>query len=165
MIHALIECLSTGSADEETPTARRHREILARFEDLLQADLFLSTSEICAALGVAERTLRECCRKHLGMGPSRYRRLSRMQQVRRALRCIDPWAASAFEVAKRYGSSRSRPLCGQLSSPLRRISFNHFAAATWRGSAQFGPTACEISVTRGHSSTNGRGDVLSMQIN
>jgi hypothetical protein len=63
LIHALIECLSTGLADEETPTARRHREILARFEDLLQADLFLSTSEICAALGVAERTLRECCRK------------------------------------------------------------------------------------------------------
>jgi len=37
------------------------------------------------------------------MGPSHYRHLHRLQQVHRALRSIDPRAASVFEVARRYG--------------------------------------------------------------
>ena len=103
LIHALLECLPAGSADEESPTARRHRAILARFEDLLQAEPLAQISEFCAALGISERMLRECCNKHLGMGPSRYRDLRRMQQVHRALRSMDPPAASVLAVASRYG--------------------------------------------------------------
>jgi AraC-like DNA-binding protein len=78
LIHALVDCLSAGSIDEETPTARRHRSILTRFEDLLHAQAFPGMTEICATLGVSERMLREACGKYLGMGPSRYRRLRRM---------------------------------------------------------------------------------------
>ena len=37
LLDALIECLSEG-AEEETATDRRHRDILARFEDLLVAE-------------------------------------------------------------------------------------------------------------------------------
>ena len=37
LLGALIECLSEG-AEEETATDRRHRDILARFEDLLVAE-------------------------------------------------------------------------------------------------------------------------------
>jgi AraC-like DNA-binding protein len=103
LIHALIECLSAGSAEEETPAARRHRAIPARFEDLLLAEPFPQITEICAALDVSARMLRECCKKHLGMGPGRYRRLRRMQRVHCALRNRDPRAASVVEVASRYG--------------------------------------------------------------
>jgi AraC-like DNA-binding protein len=128
LIHALIECLSAGPADAETPTAGRHRGILARFEDLLKAERFPRIIEICAALGVSERTLGECCKKHLGIGPSRYRRLRRMEQVHRALRSIDPRATSVFEVARRYGirdlgrfAAGYRTLYGELpSGTLRR---------------------------------------------
>ena len=103
LIHALLECLPAGSADEESPTARRHRGILARFEDLLQAEPLAPISEFCTALGISERMLCECCNKHLGMGPSRYRNLHRLQQVHRALRSMDPPAASVLAVASRYG--------------------------------------------------------------
>ena len=128
LIHALIECLSAGSADEETPTALRHRGILARFEDLLEAEPFPRMTEICRALGVSERMLRECCKNHLGMSPSRYRRLRRMQQVHRALRITDPPAASVPGVAKRYGfrdlgrfAASYRAIYGELpSATLRR---------------------------------------------
>jgi AraC-like DNA-binding protein len=102
LLHALIECLSNGP-DEETATARRHRDILARFEDLLVAQPFLPITDICAALGVSERLLRECCRKHLGMGPSSYRRLRAMQLVHRALLSGTPDTASVSEVARRHG--------------------------------------------------------------
>jgi AraC-like DNA-binding protein len=127
LLHALIECLSDG-AEEETATERHHRDLLARFEDLLAAEPLRSIPGICAALGVSERSLRECCKKHLGMGPSSYRRLRAMQQVHRSLRSGTPDAASVSEVARRYGfrqlgrlAANYRVLYGELPSvTLRR---------------------------------------------
>jgi AraC-like DNA-binding protein len=89
--------------DNEPSAARRHRGVLARFEDLLVAEPSLSMAEICAALGISGRMLRECCKKHLGVGPSGYRRVRRMQQVHRALRSKNSRAATVFEIASRYG--------------------------------------------------------------
>jgi AraC-like DNA-binding protein len=128
LLHALIECLSTGLTDYETSAARRHRGLLARFEDLPVAEPSLRMAEICAALGISGRMLRECCKMHLGMGPSSYRRLRRMQHVHRALRGDDPRAASVFEIASRYGirdlgrfAASYRALYGELpSATLRR---------------------------------------------
>jgi AraC-like DNA-binding protein len=127
LLHALIECLSVG-AKEETATERHHRELLARFEDRLAAEPFLPLADICTALGVSERSLRGCCKKHLGMGPSRYRYLRAMQRVYRTLRSGTPGAASVSEVAMRHGfrdlgrlAANYRALYGELpSATLRR---------------------------------------------
>jgi AraC-like DNA-binding protein len=129
LLDALIECLSEG-AEEETATSRRHRDILARFEDLLVAEPSLPLVNICAALGVSDRSLRECCKKHLGMGPSSYRRLCGMQQVHRALRSGTPGTGSVSEVARRHGfaspgrfASGYQAVYGELpSTTLRRAS-------------------------------------------
>jgi AraC-like DNA-binding protein len=130
LIHALIECLSGGPNDMETLAAGRHREILARLEDLLQAKRFWRVTEISAALGVSERTLRICCEEQLGMGPTEYIRRGRMQLVHRALRKGSPDAASISAVARRYGfrglgrfAANYRALFGELpSATLRRGS-------------------------------------------
>ncbi len=103
LIHALVECLSAGWVDEETPTARRHRGILGPFEDLLHAEPLPRVTEICAALGVSAQTLRICCEEQLGMGPTEYIRRRRMQLVHRALRNGNPDGASISAVARRYG--------------------------------------------------------------
>ena len=130
VLHALIECLSEGG-QEETPTTRRHRDILAGFENLLVGKPFLPIVDICAALGVSERSLRECCKKQLGMGPSGYRRLRAMQQVYRALRSATPDGASVSEVARRYGfrdlgrlAAAYRVLYGELPSATLRRSLH-----------------------------------------
>jgi AraC-like DNA-binding protein len=130
LVHALIECLSEGSAEEETPAERRHREILARFEDLLQAEPTSQLAQIYKALGVSDRLLRECCRKHLGMGPNRYGRLQRMQQAHGALQKENPHTANVSEVARRHGfhdpgrfAANYRAVYGQSpSTTLRRSS-------------------------------------------
>ena len=128
LLDVLIQCLSAG-AEEETATGRRHRDILARLEDLLIAQPMLPTAEICAALDVPERTLRQCCKVHLGMGPSSYRRRHAMQRVYRALRSGAANAASISEVARRHGfhngfgrlAANYRVLYGELpSATLRR---------------------------------------------
>jgi AraC-like DNA-binding protein len=70
------------------------------------------------------------CEEHLGMSPSSYLRLYRMQQVHRALRSGNSDAASVAEVARRYGvrdlgrfTASYRALYGELpSATLRRGS-------------------------------------------
>jgi AraC-like DNA-binding protein len=103
MIHALLDSLSAEPVHEETVAAHRHRGILARFEDLLEAEPPPSVAAIAAVLGVSLRMLRECCKKNLGIGPSRYRRLRGMQRAHRALRQENPDTASVTAVAHRYG--------------------------------------------------------------
>jgi AraC-like DNA-binding protein len=129
LLHMLIECLSEGG-EEETATGRRHRGILARLEDWLIAEPFLSMSDLCAALGVSDRLLRLCCKEHLGMGPRSYRHLRGMQQVRSTLRSRNLDGASVSEVARRHGfhslgrfATNYRALYGELPSvTLRRAS-------------------------------------------
>jgi AraC-like DNA-binding protein len=103
VIHALVESLSAGPVYEETEVARRHRGVLARFEDLLEAEPPPSVTAAVAALGVSQRMLRECCKENLGIGPSRYRRLRGMQRAHRALRHENPDIASVSAVARQYG--------------------------------------------------------------
>jgi len=129
LLQALIECLSEG-AEEETATGRRHRDVLARFEARLVAEPSAGIADICAALGVSQRSLRECCKEHLGMGPRSYRHLRGMQQVHRALRNGNLDGASVSEVARRHGfhalgrfATNYRALYGELPSvTLRRAS-------------------------------------------
>jgi len=131
LLHALIECLSE-EPEEETATGRRHRDLVARFEDLLVAQPFLPIAEICTALGVSDRALRECCKRHLGVSPSRYRRLRAMQQVHRALRSGASGAASVSEVARRHGF---RGL-GRLAANYRAFYGELPSATLWKGLSQ-----------------------------
>jgi AraC-like DNA-binding protein len=105
LVHALVECLSAGSADASTLAARRHQEIMARFEQLVQAhpNRALRASEICAALGISERLLSSLCVEHLGMSPTGYGRLRRMSLVRCALRRAGPETKTVSKAAERYG--------------------------------------------------------------
>ena len=143
IIEALVECLTAGPVEEETRTAARHRAILAQFEDLLQSEPLLGIADICAALGVSERTLRECCNKHLGMAPNRYRRLRGMQLVHRALRSGSPVASSVTAVARRHGFRDLGRFAANYRALLGELPVGHVAARLASGcnGAYSGPAA------------------------
>jgi AraC-like DNA-binding protein len=105
LIHVMVRCLAEGAAVETSTGDRRHDKIIARFEGFLEAhsDRPLYLPEICAALGVAERTLRASCEEHLGMGPIRYLTLRRMHLVRRALLRTDPSRATVTSIVTDHG--------------------------------------------------------------
>jgi AraC-like DNA-binding protein len=105
LIHLMIRCLTEGKSSGMTGGGRRHDTIVARFEEFLEAnpDQPLYLTEICAVLGVAERTLRVACEEHLGMGPIRYLSLRRMHLVRRALLRADPSTATVTRLATDHG--------------------------------------------------------------
>ena len=151
LILVMIRCLTEGCSSEMTSGGRRRDMIIARFEEFLETHpsqpLYLT--EICAAIGVAERTLRVACEEHLGMGPIRFLSLRRMHLVRRALQQADPstttvtrlaadhgfWELGRFAVAYRvlFGESPSeslrrppddRPLCHNRASSLKGRSLH-----------------------------------------
>jgi len=91
-------------------------------------DRAIYVPDLCTAINVPERTLRACCLERLGMTPTQYLRLRRMQLARHALRKADPTVTTVTEVAMRYGfwelgrfSVRYRGLYGESPSvTLRR---------------------------------------------
>jgi AraC-like DNA-binding protein len=105
LTHLLVRCLAEGHSLEPTAGSRRQDSMLTRFVEFLKAnpDRPLYLTEICAAIGVAERTLRVACEEHLGMGPIRYLSLRRMHLVRRALLRADSSTATVTRLATDHG--------------------------------------------------------------
>jgi AraC-like DNA-binding protein len=104
LLHALVNCLTAGDANANLKTRRNHTDIMVRFEDALAAnkDPHLNVPALCAAIGVPERTLRVCCTEFLGMSPSRYLLLRRLNMTRSALRRADPATASVAGIARSH---------------------------------------------------------------
>jgi AraC-like DNA-binding protein len=105
LVQAMVSCLAGGEVPEISSAHRQHVAVMRRLEKLLEAnsDRTLYVTELCGAIGVSERTLRACCKEHLGMSPTRYLWLRRMHLARRALRAAEPAGTSVTEIATNYG--------------------------------------------------------------
>src|SRR5260221_811122 len=60
-------------------------------------------AEICRAMGMPERRVREYSRSHFGMSPSRYMWLRRMNLAHEALLNADPTSTNVTRVAVKFG--------------------------------------------------------------
>jgi transcriptional regulator GlxA family with amidase domain len=136
LIDALVDCLSIGALEEDTAAKRHHRAIMRRFhaaiEDNSDQPLFLP--ELCASIGVTERTLRRCCHEQLGMAPKRFLLLRRMHMARRALREAEPHAATVTAIATGFGFWE----LGRFSEVYGSL-FGEHPSTTLRYPADFGP--------------------------
>ena len=105
LIQMLVTCLTTAGARLDGYARRRHARIMVRFEEVLAEDLSrpLRMPELCKLVAVSDRTLRSCCAEFLGMGPTQYVLLRRLEAVRRALRDAKPDMANVAGVAHRFG--------------------------------------------------------------
>ena len=102
MLHAAVHCLAADDAGDIAKARRRHAAVVVRFEEVLtkHIDWKLNMQALCAEVGVAERTLRMCCAEVLGVSPTRYVLLRRLNRARAALRRADPSTATVAEVAR-----------------------------------------------------------------
>jgi transcriptional regulator GlxA family with amidase domain len=103
MLHAIIHRLTADAASDNTRARCRHAAVVVRFEELINHnDQRLSMPKLCAKVGVAERTLRMCCAEFLGVSPTRYLLLRRLNEARAALRRADPSTVSVAQVARNH---------------------------------------------------------------
>ena len=105
LVRAMIACLTDPATIEPRRLPRQQLAIMRRFESLLEERQGepLYMTEVCAAIGVTDRTLRLYCHEHLGMSPHRYLWLRRMQQARRALSFADGEGTTVTAIANDHG--------------------------------------------------------------
>ena len=118
LIEALVGCLGEGEVREDRSALRHHAMILRRFRRVVEEnpDQPLYIPEVCAAIGVSDRTLRVCCQEQLGMSPKRYLLLRRMHLARRALRDSAPTGTTVTEIATRHGFWQFGRFAGEYKS-------------------------------------------------
>ncbi|MFQ3458001.1 helix-turn-helix domain-containing protein [Bradyrhizobium sp. UFLA01-814] len=104
MIHAVIHCLTGDRTERRSRTRSNHTALMARFEAALRksVDRKIALPDLCAEIGVPERTLRMCCHEFLGVSPMRYLLLRRLNKTRAALRRADASTASVSSIAREH---------------------------------------------------------------
>lgn len=104
MLHAIIHCLAVNEADDHARARHHHAAVMVRFEEALskRIDQKLNMPRLCTEIGVPERTLRLCCAEFLGVSPTRYVTLRRLNKVRAALQRADPSIVTVAEVARNH---------------------------------------------------------------
>jgi transcriptional regulator GlxA family with amidase domain len=127
---------------------------MVKLKEFLEAnsDRPLYLPEVCAALSVAERSLRASCEEHLGMGPIRYLTLRRMHLVRRALLRAEHSETTVTNVATDHGfwelgrfSVAYRALFGEAPSDTLRRPANQAAVEFTRPSSLFQGEASRLA--------------------
>jgi AraC-like DNA-binding protein len=104
MLHAIVHCLTERESEDRLKARHHHAAVMARFEEVLTrcSDRKIALPEICAAIEVPERTLRMCCTEFVGVSPTRYILLQRLNRARSALRRADPSTTSVAEIARNH---------------------------------------------------------------
>jgi AraC-like DNA-binding protein len=119
LLHALVRCLAEGRVVVNNSSQHQRQPVMRRFERFLEEnpDRSIHLLEMCAAIGVSERTLRLYCEEHVGMGPVRYLWLRRMNLARRRLSAADPTAATVTGIALDHGFGEP----GRFSAQYRQL--------------------------------------------
>jgi AraC-like DNA-binding protein len=150
LLHVMVRCLADGPA-VKTEGSSRGLPVMRLFEQFLEAnpDSAVHLPEVCAAIGVSDRTLRSYCQEHLGLSPRKYLWLRRMHLARKALASADPSTTTVTVVATDYGfwelgrfATQYRGLFGESpSGTLRRLPNNQPSrlarSQTSRGTGNF----------------------------
>lgn len=105
LIAALFNCLGKQPVRRSPWAQRSHSAVMRRLRDVLEThpDRALYVPEICAKIGVPERTLRAYCQEQLGMSPKHYLSLRRIHLAHRVLCSAEPGTTTVTEVATRFG--------------------------------------------------------------
>ena len=134
LIHAMVGCLVEAAVSERKTSSHLRMPVMQRFERAIgeAEDQPLYLAEVCAKIGVQERTLRNHCLEYLGMSPHRYLWLRRMDQARRALSLADSEEKTVTTIANDCGfwelgrfSVAYRKLFGESPSTTLRKAAEH----------------------------------------
>jgi AraC-like DNA-binding protein len=131
LVQAMLACIEATDLRSVSPGVQHQQIIIRRFREMLDANSLmpLSMPQTGQAIGTSARNLRLACQTHLGVSPTQYLLLRRMQLARRALRQADPEVTGVTTVATGLGfwelgrfSVRYRQIFGESPSTTLRSS-------------------------------------------
>jgi len=146
LVHTMVVCLAEAATVERKTSPHLRMPVMQRFEQAIgeAAGQPLYLTEVCARIGVQERTLRNHCLEYLGMSPHRYLWLRRMYQARRALSLASPREKTVTTIANDYGfwelgrfSVAYRKRFGESPSTTLRKAVEHVQAHSAAQAGQF----------------------------
>jgi AraC-like DNA-binding protein len=157
LLHTLVNCLASDDGHEFSGPERHHKKIMDRFEEILakHSERQLQISELCAEIGVSERTLRMCCAEFLGMSPNRYLRLQRLNRVHAALRSVESPFVTVAELARRFGF----PELGRFAG-MYRLMFGEMPSTTLRRAR----SPAHTSLPKLHRPPSSRSDTIPISV-
>lgn len=105
LVRVMVACMTDPAMADAPRIGDRRLPVMQRFERMIEANQGepLYVTEVCAAIGVTDRTLRLHCQEYLGMSPHQYLWLRRMHLARRALTLADRKIKTVTEIANDYG--------------------------------------------------------------
>ncbi|MCS0496959.1 helix-turn-helix transcriptional regulator [Ancylobacter sp. MQZ15Z-1] len=107
VVQAVVVAARQGTASPPPPTRARALRICqsarAFVEERMEGDDLPTLADICAAVGVCERTLQYAFREYVGISPLAYLRLCRLSRARAMLLAATPEETSVTQVAMRLG--------------------------------------------------------------
>jgi transcriptional regulator GlxA family with amidase domain len=114
----MVAGLGDGEVNEDRSALRHHSAIMRRFRSAVEEnpEQPLYIPELCAMIGVSDRTLRVCCQEQLGMSPKRYLLLRRMNLARGALRNGSRNTTTVTEIAAQFGFWQFGRFAGEYKS-------------------------------------------------
>jgi AraC-like DNA-binding protein len=105
LVRTMIGCLTDQHTVVDEAPGHQRTSIMRRLQRVIQEKpgkpLFVT--DVCVAVGVSERTLRNHCLEQLGVSPHRYLWLRRMNQTRRALAAAAPTTTTVTRIATEHG--------------------------------------------------------------
>jgi AraC-like DNA-binding protein len=146
LIKVMLDNITLAEIRPDTIARQHHHLIINRFFEALEAHpgIPLSMPALSRKIGVSSRTFRMACQEQLGVSPTHYLLLRRMQLARRALRQADPaltrvtdiatehgfWELGRFAVKyhQLFGETPSATLRAPESGSVRPASWNYAAA-------------------------------------
>jgi transcriptional regulator GlxA family with amidase domain len=133
LLRAMVSCVAAGLTDGDARHLVGRLGVMKRLEQYLRDNPLepLYVTDICAAIGVTDRTLRSHCQQSLGMGPHEYLTLRRLRLARAALKAADPAVTTVTQVATGHGFWE----LGRFSEQYRKV-FGELPSVTLRGAPE-----------------------------
>jgi transcriptional regulator GlxA family with amidase domain len=105
LIKVMLDNIVMAEMRPDTIARQHHHLIINRFFETLEAHPgnLLSMPALSRKIGVSSRTFRMACQEQLGVSPTHYLLLRRMQLARRALRQADPALTRVTDIATEFG--------------------------------------------------------------
>ena len=136
ILRGLINCLEGRPVSRPLPSRHGGRSQIVKDAVVFMHDRLdqpLTVFDLCAGLGVSDRSLRRAFQESFGMGPLAYFRVIRVHRARADLHEGRGGDATVVEIARRWGFTRLGPFAAEYRRQFGELPSETLGVRGWPG--------------------------------